>query len=270
MCGIGNSASPIGRDAARNLELSRRPAHHMSWQQEYLEKYYPASSGWTDGTTDFHDLCKSVIPAGGEILEIGSGPPNPTTDFLATVGSVRGVDIDPDISLNTALRSSHVLTGEDYPFPDNTFDACVSNYVVEHVDDPAGHLREIQRVLKPGGVYVFRAPNFYHYVSIISHITPHWFHELVANRLRNLPPESHDPYPTRYRMNTRSAVHRHASELGFEIDELRLIEKEPMYGLSSRLLFFTFMAYERIVNRFDALEGLRANILAVLRKRSGP
>ncbi|MEO7540105.1 MAG: class I SAM-dependent methyltransferase [Pyrinomonadaceae bacterium] len=242
----------------------------MSWQQEYIARYYSASSGWTDGTFDFHELCRSVIPMGGDILEIGSGPPNPTTKFLASIGRVRGVDIDPDIGLNTALASSHVLAGEDYPFADETFDACVSNYVVEHVDDPAGHLREIKRVLKPGGVYVFRAPNFYHYVSVISHLTPHWFHELVANRLRNLPPESHEPYPTQYRMNTRSAIRRHAADIGFQIDGLRLIEKEPMYGLSSRLLFFPFMAYERFVNRFEALDGIRANILAVLRKGSGP
>src|SRR6187549_2014898 len=127
----------------------------MSWQHEYIEKYYSSLPGWTDGTTDFHELCRSFIPAGADILEIGSGPPNPTSEFLASIGRVQGVDVDPDISLNTALESAHVLTGEAYPFADNTFDACVSNYVVEHVDDPASHLSEIMRVLRPGGVYVF-------------------------------------------------------------------------------------------------------------------
>jgi SAM-dependent methyltransferase len=238
----------------------------MSWQQEYFEKYYSAASGWTDGTTDFHELCKSRIPPGSEILEIGSGPPNPTSEFLASIGKVRGVDIDPDISLNDALESSHVLTDDTYPFEDHAFDACVSNYVVEHVADPRAHLREILRVLKPNGVYVFRAPNFFHYVSIVSHLTPHRFHLLVANRLRNMPSESHDPYPTQYKMNTRRALEQKAHETGFQIDEIRFIEKEPMYGLGSKLLFFPFMAYERVVNRFDVLQPLRANILAVLRK----
>ena len=238
----------------------------MSWQQRYLEKYYSASSGWTDGTTDFHGLCSAVIPSGSNILEIGSGPSNPTSSFLASIGKVQGVDIDPDISLNDALASAHVLTGDKYPFPGDTFDTCVSNYVVEHVADPRAHLDEIFRVLKPGGVYVFRAPNFFHYVSIVSHLTPHWFHQLVANRLRNLPTESHDPYPTQYKMNTRTTLMQYASDAGFDIDTIRFIEKEPMYGLSSRVLFFAFMGYERVVNRFDALRHLRANILAVLRK----
>ncbi len=237
----------------------------MTWQEEYLRKYYSVP-GWVDGTTEFHQLGANVVPAGGEILEIGSGPPNPTTEFLATLGNVRGVDIDPDIALNTALIEGRVIEGDSYPFDDETFDACVSNYVIEHVDEPERHLREIKRVLKPGGVYVFRAPNRFHYVSVVSHLTPHWFHKLVANRLRNLPAEAHDPYPTRYRLNTRSRIEYFADKVGFDVDELRLIEKEPMYGLGSRAMFFGFMAYERVVNSSEALAGLRANILAVLRK----
>lgn len=239
----------------------------MPWQQKYLERYYSPSSGWIDGNVEFHSLCSAVIPRGGEVLEIGAGPSNPTSDFLSRLGSLQGIDIDPDVTTNTALRAAHVLEGETYPFEDNTFDACVSNYVIEHVADPAQHLHEVMRVLKPGGVYVFRAPNRFHYVAIVSHLTPHWFHKLIANRLRNLPAESHDPYPTEYKLNTRSKIEYYAAQMGFEIDELRFIEKEPMYGLSSRILFFGFMAYERLVNRFEILSVLRANILAVLRKR---
>ncbi len=238
----------------------------MSWQQDYLAKYYSAASGWTDGNVVFHNLLRSMIPQDGEILEIGAGPNNVTSDLLATLGRVTGVDIDPDVQNNTALAAAHVLDGEAYPFDDNTFDACVSNYVIEHVADPAGHLTEIGRVLKPGGVYIFRTPNFWHYVSLVSHLTPHSFHRLVANRLRNLPAESHDPYPTHYRLNTRSAVERAAKQAGLTVDRLDLIEKEPMYGLGSRLLFFPFMAYERLVNSTEAFAGFRANLLGVLRK----
>lgn len=238
----------------------------MAWQDAYLAKYYSAESGWTDGNVVFHGLCESVILKGGEILEIGAGPTNVTSDFLAILGRLHGLDIDPDIRNNAALAAAHVLDGENYPFPDNTFDACVSNYVIEHVADPRGHLAEIARVLRPGGVYIFRTPNFWHYVSLVSHLTPHSFHTLVANRLRNLPEESHDPYPTHYRLNTRSAVERAARQAGLTVESLDLIEKEPMYGLGSRLLFFPFMAYERIVNSSDIFSNLRANILGVLRK----
>jgi SAM-dependent methyltransferase len=238
----------------------------MVWQDEYLAKYYSADSGWTDGNVVFHNLLRSHIPQDGEILEIGAGPNNVTSDFLATLGRVTGVDIDPDVKSNTALVAAHVLDSESYPFADSTFDACVSNYVIEHVADPRGHLTEVARVLKPGGVYIFRTPNFWHYVSLISHLTPHSFHRLVANRLRNLPEESHDPYPTHYRLNTAAAVERSATEAGLIVERLDLIEKEPMYGLGSRLLFFPFMAYERLVNSSEAFAPFRANLLGVLRK----
>lgn len=240
----------------------------MSWQQNYLDRFYSRLSGWTDGTTEFHQLCAAVIPSNGSaILEIGSGPSNPTSRFLSSIGRLQGIDVDPDILTNDALESAHVLTGDAYPFPDNIFDACVSNYVIEHISNPSHHLQEVRRVLKPNGVYVFRTPNRFHYTAIVSHLTPHWFHKLVASRLRNLSAESHEPYPTLYRLNSRAKIEHYAAELNFAIDQLRLIEKEPSYGMSSRFLFLGFMVYERVVNAYDVLAGFRANIIAVLRKK---
>ena len=57
-----------------------------------------------------------------------------------------------------------------------------------------------------------------------------------------------------------------ARRCGLAVAELTLIEKEPSYGMSNKALFLLFMAYERVVNSTEALAGMRANILAVLRK----
>ena len=38
------------------------------------------------------------------------------------------------------------------PFPDETFDAVTFTYLLRYVDDPAATLRELARVLRPGGV----------------------------------------------------------------------------------------------------------------------
>lgn len=44
------------------------------------------------------------------------------------------------------------------PFEDNTFDVVTTNMVFEHVADPLPSLREIKRVLKPGGVFLALFP----------------------------------------------------------------------------------------------------------------
>ena len=240
-----------------------------TWQERYLERFYDRSAGWVDGTTEFHGLCAAVLPPRARILELGPGRRNPTSRFLATLGEVHGLDPDPAAGANESLRSAAVLEGEVFPCGTETFDACVSNYVIEHVEDPAAHLREVRRVLRPGGAYVFRTPNRFHYVAVAASLAPHWVHRRVANRLRNLAPEAGDPHRTLYRMNSRRAVRRLAAEAGLVVEQLRLVEKEPSYGMASRVLFLAFTAYERAVNATAAAAGLRANLFGVLRKPVG-
>lgn len=48
---------------------------------------------------------------------------------------------------------------EDAEFADASFDAVVLNGLIEHVFEPAGMLKEINRILKPGGWLYFDAPN---------------------------------------------------------------------------------------------------------------
>ena len=238
----------------------------MTWQERYLQRFYDPHRGFINGTTEFHDLCATACPKGGELLEIGAGPSNATSRYLATLGRLHGLDPDARVKENDALTSATILDGDRFPYEDGRFDTCISNYVCEHVADPRNHLQEIRRVLKPGGAYVFRTPNLYHYVSGVAALTPHWFHELLANSLRNLKDDSAEPYQTFHRMNSRSRIMQLAKEAHLEVEQLRLVEKEPSYGMSTRLLFFPFLAYERIVNSTEKLASFRANLFVVCRR----
>jgi SAM-dependent methyltransferase len=238
------------------------------WQQHYLARFYNPAKGWVDGTTEFHALCRATIPPDSLILEVGAGATNATSAFLSTLGKVYGVDPDPDVTTNAALTDARVMEGTRIPLDSGSFDACVSNYVMEHVEDPLSFLGEISRVLKPGGAYVFRTPNRFHYVALAGGLLPHWVHESTANRLRNLSEHAHGPHRTTYRLNSRRAIHRFAVRVGLEVESLRYVEKEPSYGMSSPLLFLAFTAYERLVNATELLRGLRSNIFGVLRKPS--
>jgi SAM-dependent methyltransferase len=237
-----------------------------AWQKEWLDHFYNQRPGWVDGTTEFHEMIATYASHGAEILEVGAGPDNPTSRFLASLGKVDGVDPDRDVLSNSSLRRREVISGEPFPFDDASYDVCVSNYVVEHVKDARAHLGEVRRVLRPGGHYLFRTPNRWHYVALVSSLTGHGFHRKVANRLRDLDSDSHEPYPTAYVMNTRRAVVRAARDAGLAVAECRLVEKEPSYGMYSRLLFLPMMAYERAVNATPWLAELRSNLFVALRR----
>ena len=234
-----------------------------TWQRRALDKYYYDRPGWTDGTTQFHDLIKSNIEANAIILELGAGPTNKTTKLLASLGDVTGVDIDPAVKSNHHCKEAIVYDGVYIPCDNHSFDLAVSNYVFEHVEYPLQLCQEIHRVLRPKGHFIFRTPNLWHYISFVAKLTPHWFHDLVANRLRNMDAESHKPYPTFHRMNTRKSCFKYLTKAGFNIVLLKNIETEPSYAMASRFLFYPLMIWERVLNSSLVFENLRSNILCV-------
>src|SRR2546426_9860706 len=88
----------------------------MAWQKKYLSRYYNPQSGFIDGTTQFHSLCEKHIPRGSRILEVGAGPSNPTSEFLSRIGELHGVDIDPAVYANSALRTANKIENDRIPF----------------------------------------------------------------------------------------------------------------------------------------------------------
>jgi SAM-dependent methyltransferase len=238
----------------------------LTWQSKWVDRFYRSRPGWVDGTTEFHELCRRLAPSNARILEVGAGPTNRTSAFLAGLGELDGLDVSDEVRCNEHLRRSFILQGDAFPAADSTYDLVVSDYVVEHVARPAPHLSEIARVLRPGACYAFRTPNRFHYVALAAQLTPFSFHARVSNRLRGLPAEAHDPYPTVYALNTPSAIRLHARTAGLAVERLDLVEKEPSYGMFARPAFLVFMAYERVVNAVAALAFLRANLFVVLRK----
>lgn len=239
----------------------------MTWQQEYLKRYY-SRKNWKDGTGEYWDMIRSSADPSCEVLELGCGPDNPTSRFLAkTFRAVDGLDIDEaGGKRNPSLRRVYVYDGVTWPLPDERYGAIVSDYVLEHVEHPRELIREIKRVLVPGGVFVFRAPCLWHYVCLASRLTPHSLHMRLANWLRNLPEEAEDPYPTFYRMNSPRRLRKLFAREGFQRRTLHSIEKEPAYGLSLKPLFLLFMLYERVVNSSEEFAWMRSNILGVFQK----
>ncbi len=54
----------------------------------------------------------------------------------------------------------HNLNQVPYPFEDNTFDEILASHILEHLDKPFEIMKELHRILKPGGKLIVKVPHF--------------------------------------------------------------------------------------------------------------
>jgi SAM-dependent methyltransferase len=116
------------------------------------------------GIVDWAVAWAGELPSHARALEIGCGMGRNTVHLARRFDHVDGVDVSPTmvaaalehgVPENVAL---HALSGRDLrPLPDGAFALAFSHLVFQHVesaDDIATYVREIGRVLMPGGVAV--------------------------------------------------------------------------------------------------------------------
>jgi hypothetical protein len=123
-------------------------------------------------------------------------------------------------------------------------------------------VREIRRVLRPGGRFLALTPNRHHYVSFAAAHTPTGFHRWYNCRRGR---SDDDTFSTYYRLNSRRALRRHFGRAGFEAICLSTIEVQPNYLTFCTPAFLLGAAYERLVNSTKWLSFCRVNIIGVFR-----
>lgn len=100
----------------------------------------------------------------GDLLEVGCGEGRGIDWLLPAVSSYTAIDkIAPVIDkLQQKYPQSKFISGNIPPlsaFADNSFDSVVSFQVIEHIQNDKLFLKEIHRVLKPGGIALITTPN---------------------------------------------------------------------------------------------------------------
>ncbi len=135
----------------------------MSWSDHFQSPYYLERTRTAIYQPEYFPLIRKWCGVGENkrILDVGCG-----SGFFSRVlasgnenVSVMGIDLDKGL-IEYARTKAKDLPGMDFfegdalhlPFKDREFDAVTSHTFLTSVNDPAGALKEMIRVLKPGGI----------------------------------------------------------------------------------------------------------------------
>jgi demethylmenaquinone methyltransferase/2-methoxy-6-polyprenyl-1,4-benzoquinol methylase len=95
----------------------------------------------------------SRIPPGARVLDVATGTGAVAVELRARGCEVVGVDQSPEMLAVARARGLDVVEGraESLPFGDASFDALTFTYLLRYVADPVATLRELRRIVRPGG-----------------------------------------------------------------------------------------------------------------------
>lgn len=146
---------PIGSDRAHAPEIFAGIAPQYSWM----------GAVWSfgqDGRWRRTMVSKVEAASDARVLDVAAGTGLVSRELAARTHA-RVIALDPSESMLRAGRSENDrarLSGrilpalgraESIPFPDDAFDAVTFTYLLRYVDDPPAVVRELARVLRPGG-----------------------------------------------------------------------------------------------------------------------
>jgi len=140
-------------------------------QKSYYEKYWAEGRAGFSGdrqgyATNFRNWMRSELrrlPRDATILEVGCGDGAFTKDLAEYSSDITALDISAhQIQLNARaypdLRFLQHDVSERLPFDEGTFEVIWCSEVLEHLFDPGFALREMFRVMAPGGKLLVTVP----------------------------------------------------------------------------------------------------------------
>lgn len=158
---------------------------------EEISEYYPATyygkEPFTYERIDAESrfkIIKNMLQPSSRVLDIGCG-----RGLVLGKCSNMGCEVyGTELSLTSSWYAREVLKLKifnkhliDCSFADDYFDLITMYHSLEHLEDPLGNLREIYRVLKPGGILVIEVPRFNSWMSVL--FKGNWFHLDVPRHL---------------------------------------------------------------------------------------
>jgi SAM-dependent methyltransferase len=127
----------------------------------FYERIYGDQTLLDESGNDFRKIGGLWVENGPRVLDIGCGGGTVTTELAHSGHEVHGLDVlssSVERANARGLRAQVHDVQKGLPFPEESMDTVVALDILEHVLDPLALLREIDRVLRPGGTLVTALP----------------------------------------------------------------------------------------------------------------
>ncbi len=235
-------------DMTPGEELGQRALLPLSVQNAYRERYRAIRPGWRSSGDQLEAIVRRHLKPSSHVLDLGCGRGGVVELIWRDVELAVGLDPDaPSLSENRASGIPVIRgVGESLPFADESFDLIVCVWVLEHLKDPAATLREVRRVLRPGGHFVFVTPNTRNPLMLANRIG-----KALPALQRRIVPRFYgrveaDTFPVQYRANTVAAIRALARTSGLEVYDLRVVP-DPTYLALNTFMFRASVMSERFM-----------------------
>ncbi len=162
------------------------------------ERYLPNISGEIQLEHLHRYAFARELVADRRVIDIACGEGYGSKYLGETAKSVLGVDVDQDAIAHAIKRYSSekvrfsVGDASCIPAPDKSADVVVSFETIEHISDPSDLVREANRTLCDGGLFIVSTPNPIEYTIIPEYDNPFHINELRVGKFIQLLEESFD------------------------------------------------------------------------------
>lgn len=231
-----------------------------AFAQRLKDRYFPGEHPYRL----FEHEVEALLRSEHTLLDAGCGRSAPIlAKFRGRARRLIGIDLVDFEAASNDLELYRCDIGA-MPIESGCVDVAMARSVMEHVTDPARVYREMHRVLRPGGHFIFLTANLWDYASIIAKLIPNRFHPWIVSKTEGR--DEHDVFPIAYRTNTRRAVEKWARQAGFEIVSFRYLGQYPSYFMFNGALFLLATGYEKLIAKARMLNFLQGWVFVMLRK----
>ena len=207
------------------------------WQIKLAQRLIP---DYVDPGHVYDDLLHQYAPPSKTWIDAGCGDNSDILQMPEHQDLAVGFDLEDRKQEKYFRADIHQIS-----LKSNSVDFISSRWVAEHLETPEKALKELHRVLKPGGRLLIRTTGKWHYISLFSRFAPMSLKKILSPAR---------VFPTFFRLNDQAAFQRYFSETpGWRVEKIHYIEN-LQYGNTAGFIFSLFYLLTTTRLKLDQLK----------------